>query len=182
MGFLAAVNARLDLEKQELRMLKCMNPDTVPGNRRARGAIGKASCVALTVFPKLNGHQSKQERQSKLRINNDMPRKGRSEHPQNVSIQDAESWVVKSTETIKIAPRAKQIVVARIELPKRRVSPDLVCVEPAQLPFEGLSPDRGLARVVTRPSEKRRPRTATPVMTCSDQLRGVPPPDRVHVM
>jgi hypothetical protein len=55
-------------------------------------------------------------------------------------------------------------------------------VEPEQLPHERLVAARGLARVVARPCEKRQPRSATAVMTCSDQLRDVSPPDRVHVM
>jgi hypothetical protein len=52
--------------------------------------------------------------------------------PNEVNLQDADSWLVKTTETIKLAPRAKQIDVGRLELPKRQVSPELLCVEPAQ--------------------------------------------------
>jgi hypothetical protein len=81
MGFLALVNARLDLEKQELWMLKYRNPDSGPGEWRAWGASGKAKCVALTVFSTSNGDQSRHERQSKFRIGNDMSRKEGSEHP-----------------------------------------------------------------------------------------------------
>jgi hypothetical protein len=54
MDFLAAVNAKLHLQKRELRLFKWVNLDTVPGNRQTRGANGKANCVTLTVFPKTN--------------------------------------------------------------------------------------------------------------------------------
>jgi hypothetical protein len=37
---------------------------------------------------------------------------------------------------------------------KRRVSPDLVCVVPAQLPFEGLLAARGIVRVVTKQPDR----------------------------
>jgi hypothetical protein len=63
------------------------------------------NCVALTVFSKLNGHHSRHERESKFRMGDDVPRKEGSEHPH--SLQEAESWVVKTTETIKIALRVK---------------------------------------------------------------------------
>ena len=86
----------------------------------------------------------------------------------------------------------KQIVVGRIELPKRRVSPDLVCVEPEQLPFEGLLAARGLARVVAKQPDRGRRRTVTPSTSRSSQLRSnqivvdqqseEPRRDRVHVM
>ena len=65
----------------------------------------------------------------------------------------------------------KQLVVGRIELQKRRVSPDLVCVEPAQLPFEGLLVAHGLARVVTKQPDRGQRRTVTPSTSRSSQLR-----------
>jgi hypothetical protein len=102
-------------------------------------------------------------------------------------LQEAESWIVKTTETIKIAPRVQQIVVGRIELVKRRVRPELVCVEPAQLPFEGLLAARGLARVVTKQPDRgqrptRTPNTSRGNQLAGDKLSGELRRDRVHVM
>jgi len=153
MDFLGIVNAKLDLEKQELRLLKCAHIDHGSLNQALREAGGKANRLALTAFAASNGHESVRERKQEVRKGGDRPREEGRQHPHSVSLQEAASWVVKTTETIKTAPRVKQIVVARVELPKRRASPDLVCVEPAQLPFEGLLPARGLARVVAKPQE-----------------------------
>jgi hypothetical protein len=42
--------------------------------------------------------------------------------------REGKSWIVKTTETIKLAPRVKLIVVGKLEMPKRRESSELVCV------------------------------------------------------
>jgi hypothetical protein len=101
--------------------------------------------LALTVFSNSDGHEDRQVPKLKARGSDNALRKESRQQPHKVSLQEADSWIVRTTETIKIAPRVKQIVVGRIELPKRQVSPELVCVEPAQLPFEGLLAARGLA-------------------------------------
>jgi hypothetical protein len=54
---------------------------------------------------------------------------------------------VKTTEKIKLAPRVKQVVVGKLEMPKRRESPELVCVELAQLNLERVLAARGLLNV-----------------------------------
>ena len=59
MDFLLAVSAKLDLEKQELRMLKYKSLDYDSSDRRARGTGRMASCSALTVFSNSDGHKSK---------------------------------------------------------------------------------------------------------------------------
>ena len=163
MDFLGIINAKLDLEKQELRLLKYAHIDHGPLNQALRQAGGKANRLALTIFAALNGHKNGRERKQEVRNCGDRPREESRQHPHSVSLQEAESWVVKTTETIKIAPRVKQIVVARVELPKRRASPDLVCVEPAQLPFEGLLAARGLAQVVAEPNKKCQQRSVNPM-------------------
>jgi hypothetical protein len=69
-----------------------------------------------------------------------------------------EPWLIKSNDTIRLAPRAKQMVVGRLELPKNQENPQLVCVEPAILPFEGILVARGftgLFKIVTRPEQPR---------------------------
>jgi hypothetical protein len=59
--------------------------------------------------------------------------------PLEIELREGESLIVKTTETIKLAPRVKHIVVGKLEMPKRRESPELVCVEPAQLPWREYS-------------------------------------------
>jgi hypothetical protein len=130
------VNAKLDLKRYELLMLKQLSYNHGPSNREAREAGGMANRLALTVFSNSDGHENSRVRKLKAQRGSDnAPRKDSGQQPHRVSLREAESWIVKTTETIKIAPRVKQIVVGKIELPKRRVGPDLVCVEPAQIPF-----------------------------------------------
>jgi hypothetical protein len=70
---------------------------------------------------------------------------------------DSENHAVnKTTESIKLAPRVKQIVEGKLEMPKRRESPELVCVEPAQLPLEDVLAARGLSRTFTKPQQTNR--------------------------
>jgi len=48
------------------------------------------------------------------------------------------------------SPIVKQIVVGKMKMPKRRVNPELVCVNPAQLPLEGVLTACGLSRAFTK--------------------------------
>jgi len=77
----------------------------------------------------------------------------------------------------------KQIVVGKVELPKRQLSPELVCVEPAQLPIEGILFARELSRAFTKATKRPRQRDkTTPVTSRVDQLRNTSPSVYVHVM
>ena len=58
-----------------------------------------------------------------------------------VRILESEPWLVKTTENIRIPPRVKQMVVGHVEFPKRQETSPLVCVKPAQLPFECVLPE-----------------------------------------
>ena len=42
-------------------------------------------------------------------------------------------------------PRLKQMVIGRVEFPKRQESPPLVCVEPTKIPHEGVLAARALS-------------------------------------
>ena len=155
MDFFSVVNAKLDLKTHDLLMSKQPSFDHGTSNWEAREANGMANRVALTVFSNSDGHGSRQRPTSEFQVGENALRNEARQQLRKVSLQDAESWIVKTTGTIKIPPRVKEIVVGRIELQKPRVSPDLLCVEPAQVPFEGLLAARGLARVVTKPIEAR---------------------------
>ena len=57
------------------------------------------------------------------------------------------AWLVKARENIVLAPRSRQIAVGRLESEKEQSLHSLFCVEPAQLPIEGILPARALSRV-----------------------------------
>jgi hypothetical protein len=77
MDFLAAVNAKLDLERQQLRMLRCKTFDHDPSNPRARGTSRMANCLALTVFS-----SDGQENRKKAKTGIEAPRKQHSQNSQ----------------------------------------------------------------------------------------------------
>jgi hypothetical protein len=56
--------------------------------------------------------------------------------------QCSNSWLMKATENVTIAPRSPLIISATIELEKSQNSPSLVYVEPATIPQEGILPAR----------------------------------------
>jgi len=68
------------------------------------------------------------------------------------------------------SPQGK--IVGRMEMPKRRVSPEVVCVEPAQLRLEGVLAARGLSRTFTKAPQPTRPQEAMNSVTSCDQLSG----------
>ena len=107
-------NAKLDLKKHELLILKQPSFDHGPSNREAREASGMANRLALTVFSNSEVHESRQVPKSKVQAGDNAPRNESRQQPHRVNLQDAKSWTVKTTGTIKIAPRVKQIVVGRI--------------------------------------------------------------------
>jgi hypothetical protein len=135
-------------------MLKCKHFDHDPSNPRARGTGRWANCLALTVFSISDGHENRK----KVKIGKEAPREKHSQNSHSFSIQEEGSWVVKTTETVRIAPRVKHSCW-EIRTTETLGSPELVCVEPAQLPFEGVLAARRLARVVARPSEPSPQRT-----------------------
>ena len=59
-------------------------------------------------------------------------------------------WLVRAKESITIQPRCRQIIVGRLESDRKSNLPSLVCVEPAQIPIEGILPVRGLTRAEPR--------------------------------
>jgi hypothetical protein len=60
---------------------------------------------------------------------------------------------------MRLAPLAKQMIIRRLDLQKHQQIPQLVCIEPAQLPFEGVLVARGVSRPI-EPTQQRK--TALP--------------------
>ena len=60
----------------------------------------------------------------------------------------SEAWTVISKETVVLQPRAKHTVIGKVQGGNSRNPSCLLCVEPANVPIEGIR----VARVLTRPS------------------------------
>jgi hypothetical protein len=147
-----------------------------------RQAKGKASHGTLTVFVHRNGDYSREEHIAKAPRCEGKRKQESKQRPHEIEIRERESWIVKTTETIKPAPKAKQIVVGRMEMSKRRESPELVCVEPAQLPLEGVLAARGLSRIFTKAQQPTKTQEAIISVTSCDQLSSTQTGMYVHVI
>ena len=135
MGFLSKRNAELNLEKLELRILKCPKFKHDSVNQRRRLVRGKDDRRALTVFVTQNGQRRRERRIAETRRGEGTRKQEGKQHPRKIKLQESEPWIVKATGMVRLAPRVKQIVVGKMDMPKRRASPELVCVEPAQHPL-----------------------------------------------
>jgi hypothetical protein len=93
--------------------------------------------------------------------------------------EESEAWLIKVKETVKIPPRVKQMVVGKVEFRKLRQKPELVCTEPAQLPFEGVLAARGVSPVLPEHSCSA---GVTSRRVDTGQLRGSGARQYVHVM
>jgi len=69
-----------------------------------------------------------------------------SPHREATTAQN-ETWLVKAKENITIAPRCRHIVTGIVESGKEQKLSPLVCIEPVQIPIEGILPARPLWRV-----------------------------------
>jgi len=61
---------------------------------------------------------------------------------------ESRTWLVKAKENITIAPRCRQVVMAKLESEQNQEPPPLVCAEPAQIPIEGVLSARMVTRVI----------------------------------
>jgi len=57
------------------------------------------------------------------------------------------SWLIRAKENVVVASRCRQIIVGRLETEKGECLPPLICLEPDQLPLEGILPASALSRV-----------------------------------
>jgi hypothetical protein len=84
-----------------------------------RGVI--RGCAAYTIFPARSRQAGRSESLTQERESILKEELRPLEAP-------GEPWLIKTNETIRLAPRAKQMVVGRLELPKHQEKPRLICV------------------------------------------------------
>jgi hypothetical protein len=107
--------ADLNLEKSQLRLLSGTERSNGFENQRTRQVKVKTSHGALTVFLRRNGKGS---REAEEKCDQES-----AHRPLEIEVRAGESWIVKTTESIKLARRVKQIFVGNLEMPKRRERP-----------------------------------------------------------
>jgi hypothetical protein len=167
--FLAGKKADLNLEKSQLRLLLGTERRNSFEIQRTRQVKGKTSHGALTVFLRRNGDCSREEPVAKVGKVEEKCYQESRHRPLEIELREEDSWIVKTTDTVKLAPRVKQIVVENLEMPKRRKGPELQCVEPVQSPL-GVIAARVLERTLTKPQPSTRLQRAVNLVTSGDQL------------
>ena len=115
-----------------------------------------------SVFTGGKGERSPQLSQQQTR-RTDEQLSARLHHEQGC--QQNRAWFVRAKENTIIAPRCRQIIVGRLEAEKEQNLPPLVCVEPAQIPIEGIFPARALSRVSPNAPEPSRVKSR---LSCSE--------------
>jgi hypothetical protein len=116
MDFLSERNADLNMGNLELRLLKGSNFLHGPVGQRIWQPRSETGSPDLTVFITQNSRH----------IREGTKKQEGKPHPQQFELREAESWIVKTMETDRLAPRVKQIVIGRVETPKRQARPELV--------------------------------------------------------
>jgi len=110
-------------------------------------SVSSTGHVALTVFSKGEAGRSRLlKKKEAWHIDEQL---SASPHTEIARPQD-KCWIVRATENVTIQPRCRQIIVGRLDSNKKSNLPPLVCVEPAQIPIEGILPALGLTRVEPR--------------------------------
>jgi hypothetical protein len=150
--FLNLVNAMLDMEVKKMWLLRGRSGNHEPLWGRSGKGRGVANRATLTVLT----HTDERVRK-RAGLIGCKPRKHQSpvaekQFSLKLEADESEAWLIKAKETVKIPPWVKQMVVGRVDFRKLRQRPELVCTEPAQLPFEGVVAARGVSPVLPEPS------------------------------
>ena len=69
-------------------------------------------------------------------------------------------------QSVKLTPRAKQMLIGRLQVPKCGSETPPICIEPAQLPSEGILIARGVSRVIVQTQQSKQPRVETVEAAC----------------
>jgi hypothetical protein len=152
MDFLESRHAILNLDKYTLSIFRNLETDSY-----AREAYSRAEgreLITQTLFSENLRLDNRAERKFCKKGQIEILKNETSERKEISAAKDKqimisfanESWLVQSRETVTIEPRSKQVVKGKLVGEKHQVSPNLVCVEPAHLPIEGMC----VARVLTR--------------------------------
>lgn len=65
------------------------------------------------------------------------------------ALNESEAWLVRSKESVTLKPMCRQIICGTLDGRKLSFSTGLLCVEPAQIPIEGICAARVLTRIST---------------------------------
>jgi hypothetical protein len=150
--FLDLVNAKMDMQDKKMWMVRGRKLNHESLSRRSSEACGVANRTALTVFTRTNKRDRKRACWIGCKPRTPQTPVAEQKSEPERKIVESDAWLVKATETVKIPPRVKQMVVGKIDFRKAKQRPELVCTEPAHLPLEGVLVSRGVTPVMAQPS------------------------------
>jgi hypothetical protein len=104
-------------------------------NRVGKESVSESAALAVFVQGKEGDSPQLFEREARK---TDMQFPASSHH--EPTTDQCRTWLVKAKENVTLAPRCRQIVTGILETGKGQKGPPLVCVEPAQIPIEGILP------------------------------------------
>jgi transposase InsO family protein len=160
MDFLLAVKAKLDLECSAISLSRFYQPVAVHQTTKAisdRQGAGEESGMATyssfsSAFREIGrgSMQSKRRDRKCTRECNPSEEQVPADKVSLVTFENSEAWLVKCAETVTITARTRQLVRGKLVGNKHERRPSLVCVEPAQIPIQGVWAARGLAFVTEK--------------------------------
>jgi hypothetical protein len=104
LDFLSERNADLNLADQQLRLEKDSNIVQGYVGQRKPQICGRAERPALTVFVTQNDRYSREECSQKVRNREGTQEQKENQRPYETDLQEAGSWIVTTTETVRLAP------------------------------------------------------------------------------
>jgi hypothetical protein len=180
MDLLMKLKAQLDLDSLTFEVRQRTKPVQESDDY---GPTRRANHMAFTVFMVQGGPRKCRVQSVRMSGSDSQQEAVMILRPHKINLKESEAWIVKTTEMLRLAPRTKQMVMASVDFPKHRQKPQLVCVEPAQLPVEGVLVARALSRTVQKPAPQTLKLQAMMVMMSVDsQLSQSSPHVYVHVM
>jgi hypothetical protein len=147
-NFLIANDADIDLMTKRLLV-----------NCTGRGAGSEIYAdLAYTLFPAggvQDGRSALKEAKTESGLE---PKAVGTQAPQVADTSDKQEWLVTLPASVKLTPRAKQMLIGRLEVPKNESETQLFCIEPAQIPNEGILVARGVSRAIVQTQQSSQPR------------------------
>ena len=125
--FRLKMDARLDFENGKFCLKRADKVGHDHPKREHCESQETAARAALTVFSHKEGRRKQRSFWIGYKKRDERQFKPSEKTKPEIELKDSDSWLVKITQEIRIAPRVKQMVIARVDLPRRQEAPPLLC-------------------------------------------------------
>ena len=157
-NFLLPRRAKLDLEAETLTLYKGPNFKLASGVQQdsLEDSYGRSKGNEMAILTALSDCEPKDSHVDAKRCKGELkeilagkvsPRK--REMPVEIVLEESEAWLVRSKESVTLQPRCRQVICGILDSRKQSFPMGSLCVEPAQIPIEGVCAARVLTRIST---------------------------------